>query len=205
MGDNRRLAVIAAALALLTGCTSTPKTPKSPDPTPPATTTEPTMDPTGVPATPPNTPHPTVAAAPPVLGPTGIGALTLGLTRGQAEATGLVKPFQHTDDTNCSWTTTLVAAPATSTTAGTVLASDSFGVAAIFAYGSVGTPEQIKLGSPNAELTKAYPSASLKGSTAHGNVSVKVPGNGAAWYRFELQNGVVTEVALLLDAQNCEE
>lgn len=198
MGDKWRLAAITAVLALLTGCTTTPKTPVPPAPA--------TSDPTPESLPPATPPAPTtVAAAPAVLGPTGIGALTLGMSRPQAEATGLVKPFQHTDDTNCAWTTTLVSAPPTTTTAGAVLASDRFGVAAIFAYGPVGTPERIKLGSANADLTKAYPSASLKGSAAHGNVFAKVPGNGSASYRFELQNGMVTEVALLLNEQSCDE
>ena len=190
MGDIRRRAVAAIGLALLAGCKPTPAPSATPDaslaPTTPAAPTS-------------------AAAAPLVLGPTGLGALQLGMTRQQAEATGLVKPFTHADDTNCAWTTTLVDAPPTDTTAGTVLASDMFGVAAIFAYGSIDTPEHIKLGSTNAEVTKAYPSANLKGSTEHGNVFAKVPGNGSASYRFELQGALVTEVALLLKEQNCTE
>lgn len=192
MGDRRRLVAAAIGLVLLAGCKPAP----APAPPPsPVASEEPTT-----PAAPTS-----AAAAPLVLGPTGIGALTLGLTRQQAEATGLVKPFTHADDTNCAWTTTFVAAPPTDTTAGTVLASDTFGVAAIFAYGTIGTPEHVKLGSTNADLSNAYPGAVLKGSTDHGNVLAKVPGNGSASYRFELQHGTVTEVALLLNDQNCSE
>jgi hypothetical protein len=189
MGDRRRLVAAVIGLVLLAGCDPAPS--PSPSPSPIASEV--------------SSPPASVGAAPLVLGPTGIGALTLGLTRQQAEATGLVKPFTRADETNCAWTTTLVDAPATDTTAGTVLASDTLGVAAIFTYGTVGTPEHVKLGSTNAELSKAYPQAGLKGSTDHGNLLTKVPGNGSASYRFELQNGMVTEVALLLNDQNCAE
>jgi hypothetical protein len=195
MGDKWRLAATAAALAVLTACGTTPKTPATPAPTVPAppASTETSTAPS------------TVAAAPLVLGPAGLGALTLGMTRQQAEATGLVNPFRHADATNCQWSTTFVGAPATTTTAGTVLASEASGVAAIFAYGPVGTPERIKLGSTHADVSNAYPSASLKGSAAHGNVVAEVPGNNAASYRFELQDGTVSEVALVLNTQSCEE
>jgi hypothetical protein len=197
MGDIRRLAVAAIGLALLAGC--------KPSASPAPAASQPVASPPVV-STPPTPAAPSsVAAAPLVLGPAGIGALRLGMTREQAEATGLTKPFKHADETNCAWTTTLVDAPATDTTAGTVLASDTFGVAAIFAYGSIGTPEHVKLGSTSVEITKAYPGASLKGSSDHGNVFAKVPGNGSASYRFELLNATVTEVALLLNDQNCTE
>lgn len=206
MGDKWRLATAAAALALLTACTPKPAAPAptTPGPATPASPVSPAS-----PIAPTASASPiasgTVGAAPLVLGPAGFGALTLGMTRQQAEATGLVKPFQHTDDTNCGWTTTLAAAPPTTTTAGAVLASDTSGVAAIFAYGTVGTPERIRLGSAQTDVSRAYPSGSLKGSAAHGNVFAAVPGNGSASYRFELQNGMVTEVALVLNAQSCEE
>jgi hypothetical protein len=196
MGDRRRLVLAGIGLVLLAGCDPAPTPAPTPSPVAPTQSSPP--------ASPPG-PRTTAGAAPLVLGPAGIGALTLGLTRQQAEATGLVKPFTHADETNCAWTTTLVDAPATDTTAGTVLASDTLGVAAIFAYGTVGTPEHVKLGSTNAELSKAYPQAGRKGSADHGNVVTKVPGNGSASYRFELQNGIVTEVALVLNDQNCAE
>src|SRR5438045_2232425 len=134
----------------------------------------PTDPPTG-PATPtpgptPSSNPPPVDAAPLVLGPAGVGALKLGMTRDQAESTKLITPFTHVDETNCGWVATLADAPPTDTSAGTVLASETFGVAAIFAYGTIGTPEHIALGSTGTDVGKAYPGASLKGTPDHGNL-----------------------------------
>jgi len=135
----------------------------------------------------------------------GIGSLRLGMTRQEAEATGMVPPFQADGQGNCALTSHLIVTVSADSLAGTVLVSPRLGIAAIFAYGNVGTPEQIRLGSSAADATRAYPGARLVGSADHGYLHAGVPGNADASYRVEFQAGKVTEIVLLLNTQDCFE
>ncbi len=117
----------------------------------------------------------------------------------------MVPPFQADGHGNCVWTSHLTEAVSADSLAGTVLESPRLGIAAIFAYGTVGTPEQIRLGSSAADATGAYPGARLDGSADHGYLYASVPGNADAWYRVEFQAGTVTEIVLQLNNQDCFE
>jgi hypothetical protein len=170
---------------------SAPTTATSPAAAP--TTAAPVASETAPPAPP--------APAAPVLGPDGFGALTLGMDRDQAVASGAVAPFEF-DPANkgCAPSAALSSAP---TGEGTVFVSANLGVAAIEAYPGVETPEGIGIGSPVTAVEQAYPgwdfSDHLMKGWAH------VPGNDAAYYRIAFEDGAVTEVTLQFVNQDCYE
>ena len=139
-------------------------------------------------------------SADPKLGPNGIGALQLGMTRQQAEATGLVEPFKKNPVSDaCLWTSHLREA---SSKYGTVMHSETLGIAAINAYPGLKTPEGVELGSTKAEVGRAYPKWN-EGDGYRG--SADVPGNSKAEYRIVIEGGKVTELTLQYDKQDCYE
>jgi hypothetical protein len=156
----------------------------------------------------PATPVSSTSAVPSavVLGPAGLGGLTLGMTREQAAATGLVAPFtqQNGPGESCAWVSHLRDAPAA---IGSVHHSNAMGIAAIEAYGDIATPQGIKVGSKLADVRRAYPKWSdLSGSgAADGRGPVPVPGNGKAVYRIALEDGAVVELTLQFADQDCYE
>ncbi|WP_299955037.1 hypothetical protein [uncultured Modestobacter sp.] len=173
----------------------------SPEPTPPSP--EP-VTPVPVPA--PVTPSteaevPAGGAAAVVLGPEGLGSLRLGMSREQAETTGLVEPFrdEYPGET-CSWRAALAGAPAGEAL---VLHSENLGVATIDAYPGVRTPEGVGIGSSLAAVQDAYPSFQLHGEFGRGQVGV--PGSDRAVYRIAFVDGAVAELTLQYFDQDCYE
>ncbi len=141
------------------------------------------------------------ARTPLTLGPNGIGALKLGMTRTQAEATGLVAKFQNEPNSRlCLWRTRLVGAHGDG---GIVFHSETLGVATIDAFKGIKTPEGVKIGSSVADVRRAYPGFSVDPEISRGYVTV--PGNSKAVYRISVDNGVVNELTLQLRDQNCYE
>jgi hypothetical protein len=178
------------------------------DPTPTVSTEAPTPS-TTAPA-PSATPGPSTTPAPsstpspataPVLGPDGLGSLELGMSRGQAEATGLVEPFRNEPNSDqCQWRSELTDAPAGE---GTVLYSDTLGVATIDAYAGVQTPEGITIGSSLAAVVSAYPGFEVSDQLARGYA--RVPGNSQVVYRLSFADAKVVELTLQYVQQDCYE
>jgi hypothetical protein len=213
-----RLIGILVCLTMAGGCTSSPQrvegeagpagvAPSSAAPTPaavPALSSSPSPAPSRA-ASPAKTASPPSAAAPvPVLGPNGFGALRLGISRRQAEATGLISPFEGTDGDGCALRAHLRASAKAD-----VYYSGSLGVEIIEAYAGVRTPEGIRIGSSLAAVRRAYPdwfnvaAGSEKEKYTDGRGLVAVPGNSKAHYRIVTLQGRVAELTLQYRNQNC--
>jgi hypothetical protein len=137
----------------------------------------------------------------PVLGPTGLGALQLGMSREQAQATGLVQPFRNEPNSDqCLWRSELTDAPVGT---GLVLHSETLGIATIDAYAGVHTPEGISIGSSLADVKAAYPGFEAHGESGH--TGVGVPGNDQAGYRIAYADSKVVELTLQYSNQGCYE
>jgi len=181
---------------------------------PPPATAAPTtpsneVTPSDTPATLPPVATPSASGAPPsseahnalVLGPDGLGPLTLGMTRSEAEATGLVEPFLNEPNSDqCLWRSRLIGAPAGT---GTVLYSNNFGVATVDAYEGVRTPEGIAIGSSLDAVAQAYPNWQPSDHIRRGYVPV--PGNSQLVYRIAYADGKVTQLTLQYAHQDCYE
>jgi hypothetical protein len=146
-----------------------------------------------------------------VLGPRGLGSLRLGMSSTQASATGLVGKWtnpatgESVESGDCSVTAHLKAAPGD---AGKVYSGKNLGVQVINAYGSVRTPEGIRIGSSKSALFAAYPgwkNAADEDPHADGRGLVDVPGNSKAYYRIVTLNGKVVQLALQDKHQSCYE
>ncbi|MFG1653818.1 hypothetical protein ACGFIE_28185 [Micromonospora sp. NPDC049275] len=136
-----------------------------------------------------------------VLGPNGLGSLKLGMSREQATATGMLRPFAAYRD-ECALAQ-LRSAPADR---GNVNVSRTLGIATIDAYGSITTPEGARIGMSSAGMLRIYPGWKVAdGDAANGRGSVKTPGNDKAVYRIATRNGTVTELTLQYANQNCYE
>jgi hypothetical protein len=217
------LAVVVIAAGIPVGASFMTRSDGGPatDPTPAVSTEAPVPSTTPpVPATtaPPSTtapapaPTPTTAVEPDaalVLGPDGLGSLKLGMSRSQAEATGLVEPFRNEPSSDqCLWSSALTGAPAGE---GTVLHSETLGVATIDAYPGVQTPEGITIGSSLAAVRSAYPGFHMFDPTAAdsnlqtGRGVAPVPGNSQAVYRLAFTDGTLVQLTLQYGAQNCYE
>lgn len=195
--------VLALGMAgALTAC-GEDSTDKSADPSPTtATSTSPSATTEGAAAT---TPAP---AAAPVLGPDGFGALKLGMSREEAEASGVVEPFVAFVG-GCTHSQ-LSAAPGPATPAapelgsGIINHSATLGVATIDAYPGVQTPEGIGIGSPVGAVDQAYPDWDPSDHLMRGYAPV--PGNDEAVYRIAFdRDDKVSEVTLQFVAQDCYE
>ena len=158
------------------------------------------------------TPATTPPAAPElVLGPDGYGALTLGMVRAEAIATGLTDGTLPGDG-NCG-------GPGDGVLAGTPAVTDDRSVAgrlffsaesgqlvAIYAYPGVKTPEGIGIGSSYATVVAAYPTWRPIGADPHdGRGGVRVPGNTNASYRIVVIDETVVEISLDSHQQDCYE
>jgi hypothetical protein len=209
--------VIAAGIPIGTSLLARSDGGPATDPTPTVSTEAPTPSTaTPAPATtaPPSSPAATPTAAPeadsaaPVLGPDGLGSLKLGMTRDQAEATGLVEPFRNEpSSTQCLWSSALTGAPAGE---GTVLHSETLGVATIDAYPGVQTPEGITFGSSLAAVESAYPGLVLHDpgfdqNSRTGRGYAPVPGNSEAVYRIVFDDATVVALTLQYGRQDCYE
>jgi hypothetical protein len=158
------------------------------------------------PALPPIIATPSTPAAPPslskvVLGSTGFGALKLGMTAAQAQATHLVGTASLAPGQTCP-TGRLLAAP--SGGAPSLFYSPSLGLVAIYAYPGITTPAGIKIGSTLAQLQQFYPTwRGLQGDEGVGYVAA--PGSTTSEYRIAVLNGHVIELAVQLNNEDCYE
>ncbi|MEV0588215.1 hypothetical protein [Nonomuraea sp. NPDC050310] len=142
---------------------------------------------------------PALAAPKSTLGPNGYGAVKLGMTAKKAYATGKIVLKMKAGEGTCSgWD--LKAHPTGKDTVGLYI-SKKHGVAAIFGWKGMKTPEGIGIGATLKQIKKAYPK--LK-TAASGYPYTPVPGNAKAYYSFLLDaKGKVYELALGLNAQDC--
>ena len=138
-----------------------------------------------------------------VLGPDGLGALKIGQSTTQAYATGdISKPI----------------GPAACVVYARLAGSGSFvgtedptglvvfgkhGIAAIYAYGTMATPQGIRLGSTAAEVRRAYPNGVLNTDTDRMNVAANAA--GTTEYRIVVQNDKVVELAIQARPNGCYE
>jgi hypothetical protein len=169
---------------------------------PPAASGDAITTPASSPASRASSPGPGKTAKPVVLGPTGLGQLQLGMTRVQANATGLVT-FKEPTDAGCELSH-LSAAPKAEAYANL---SRTLGVAAIDAYdSSVKTPEGVHIGMPIAEVRRIYPSLDVTVLNDLGHTGVPVPGNSQAVFRIGRDaDNKVKELTLQYRNQNCYE
>jgi len=136
------------------------------------------------------------------LGPAGYGALKLGMTKKQAEATGLIAGYStHGPNPVCP-IAHLKGAPAGN---GIVWFSPKHDVVAISTYGSIATPQGVRLDITTARLLKIYPSWNPLGTDANGRGYVKVPGNAHAEYRIETEKSKVSSLTLQAGNEDCYE
>lgn len=141
------------------------------------------------------------------LGPFGYRALYLGMTAKQVRATKMVADFDDpTSDDGCAFAQ-IKSVPKDSNGAnkGAIVISADLGLIAIYAWGTVATPEGLKLGDTYAKVHAAYPKWSgIEGHSGHGLVAA--PGNSAANYRIDVgANGRVLSLALQAVGQDCYE
>ena len=129
----------------------------------------------------------------PLLGPNGLGELQLGMSRAEAEATGLITGYRVEDFTgNCG-------VSKIRGTDATVYFTPGLGLSSIAAYGSVRTPRGIRLGSTVAAVRKAYPDWDF---------AIGDEKNGWGWvdhYRIDVKDGKVSYLALAAEGQRCIE
>ena len=135
-----------------------------------------------------------------VLGPNGLGTLRLGMTKPQALASGEVAGVSPAESQCDAYK--LVGAPA-SVTDGYL--SHALGIALIVPPAGVRTPEGIGIGSPIADVVRAYPGTVYNSSTRQNlGPRVLVPGNPNAYYRFpDGGTGKVTRISIELKNQDC--
>jgi hypothetical protein len=135
-----------------------------------------------------------------VLGPRGLGGLTLGMTRRQAEATSLIEGYEVEDFTgNCGISHLR-------TTGDTVYFTPGLGLSNITAPDGVRTPEGIRVGSTIKELQRAYPDwEEVLGGGDSGYGWVEVPGHSKNSYRIDVRDGKVSSVVLSTEGQKCVE
>ncbi|GID91162.1 hypothetical protein ACFQFC_11770 [Amorphoplanes digitatis] len=203
------LAGTILCVALATGCTSSvPHVDGTVSPNPTVSAAP------SVPAPATSTPvsfAPVTSKAPAVIGPFGVGALKLGMTREQAEATGLTAGWTATN-TGCSHPTHLLGATGENAgNDGLVYYSKNRGIEIIDAHPGLSTPEGIRIGSTFKAMRKAYPSwkdvtgADQDGSVGSGRGAVPVPGNPKAVYRIVVSKSMVVELTLQYHDQACYE
>ncbi|GIF72265.1 hypothetical protein [Asanoa siamensis] len=161
-------------------------------------------------AAPAGQPAPTTAAATPtapttsappstkpalVLGPDGYGALKLGMSVKQAEATGLVGTF---DNSGCRLAKLNDSPPGQAR--GLVHWSPEHGIVSIAGWPGLETAEGVRVGTSETEMRRIYPNWTAVDS---GRGFAAVSDN--ARYRITVSDGKVTSVTLQSNNQNCYE
>lgn len=200
-----KTAPVVISLVLVAGLSAcgvqSPGATTSPQPSA-AVTVSPAVSPSAATST-ASTPTPAVHK----LGPTGVGALLLGMTKTEAIATGLTTGVQGTEG-SCGQASDGRLAGARPASAddpdGTLFFSVTSGkLVIISATTGVLTPEGIHLGSTASEVKKAYPKWS--GGAVDSLDYVKVPKNPKAYYRIYVDDDQVLELTLLAADQDCAE
>jgi hypothetical protein len=137
-------------------------------------------------------------AKPTTLGPHGYGAVKLGMTTKQAQATGQIVKKLDGGGAACSgWDLKKFRTPKNAVG---LYISPRVGLAAIWAAKGVKTPQGIRIGSTYKQLKAAYPGIK---KDFHGYYVVTVPGNKKAYYNFTVTRGKVTEYGIALRNQDC--
>ncbi|MEV0719430.1 hypothetical protein [Asanoa sp. NPDC050611] len=193
-----------AGLLLVAACSS-PVQHQAGDAAPAGAPTPTSAAPTTTPPTPPPSSPPTSPVAPdpegndaPILGHEGYGALKIGMSVRQAEATGLVTTF---DDSGCRGAHLRDAG---SKAAGGVLWSPRYGIVSIAAWKGVETPEGVGVGTSAAELQRIYPNWEIvdtNGDFVRGWVTLTKDTR----YRITTDGGKVNSVTLQHTHQDCYE
>ncbi|GGV35538.1 hypothetical protein GCM10010182_69400 [Actinomadura cremea] len=137
-------------------------------------------------------------SGPTYLGPDGYGALKLGMTRAEAEATGVITVTGEPPGGPTCGSFELKEFPSGANAAGGNF-SAGLGIASIFAAEGMRTPEGIEIGSSEADLAKAYPDLQQGPNLSF----VTVPGNPKAVYSFLVVDGRVEAFGLDLANQTC--
>ncbi|GGN74263.1 hypothetical protein GCM10010112_44220 [Actinoplanes lobatus] len=147
-----------------------------------------------------------------VLGPDGLGALELGMTRAEALATG--KVVKQSASTLAEWQEVNEGCvpefrlKGSQSESGWVWYQGIDGLAAIPAPKGVATPEGIKVGSTLDDVRRAYPKAVDEQFLEDtGRVMAKAPGNRQTVYRIQIDGDSrkVTSLTLQLTFQECYE
>jgi hypothetical protein len=176
---------------------STPAVPTEAAPT----TSEPAPTTSAKPAPAPATTDPEPPAL--VLGPDGLGPLKLGMTAEEADATGMLRPWDREvpDGTGCRPQFRLAD---DSTDASAIWASDDSGVRAIQVGEGVLTPEGIGIGSSAADMDAAYPGwrSTL---VVNWRAYPPVAGNSDAVYRITVVDDKVTSLTIQYAYNGCYE
>ncbi len=145
------------------------------------------------------------------LGPMGYGSLELGMTKTQAAETGLAEGIDVGSDGACGGPGDgrLEGVPSvdSDSVAGMLFFSNNTGkLIAIYAGEGIATPEGITIGSSRGDLLEAYPEwEPIVPDPDFERGYAKVPGNPDAHYRIVVEAGMVTEISLDSQAQDCYE
>ncbi|MEU4620992.1 hypothetical protein AB0G04_13565 [Actinoplanes sp. NPDC023801] len=187
----RRTIVVLAGVLMVSGCTGGPQrldgeaAPAGAVPPTPQAASASSAAPRPVPSSKsPSPPAPkrsrttTADAAPTRFSRDGLGKLKLGMTEKQALATGLVA--NRSGDDRCS---TFELVPA-NWDGVAVVYSEVHGVVAIPGYGSISTPEGIRIGSTLAEVRAAYPDLDERLLDVNGKVFAKRTDGDGSHYEF---------------------
>jgi hypothetical protein len=196
-----RLGAAVAAVVVLAGaaaCTTTEV------PIGQAATTAPAVTASSAPGAPasPSAPASRSAAALPILGPNGYGALKIGMSKAQARTTGLVTGVSSGNAGACGGPGDgfLTGAPSTADTAvvGRLFFSATTNkLVAIYAIPGVQTPQGIALGSSYEQLHAAYPSwSAISEDPTEGRGGVGIPGYPHNGYRIVVRDHKVVELSL---------
>lgn len=141
------------------------------------------------------------------LGPDGYGALKLGMTMAEANATGLVENVTVDANGGCGSDTDgwLKGAPTPSAeedTARLYFSTNTNKLTAIYAYSSIATPEGITIGSSIDEVLAAYPD--WQGEDEGTGIGfAAVPGNDQARYRINIDSESVIALSVESLDQDC--
>lgn len=205
MRTNPILGLLLAATGLLAaGCTSAePRVAGSAGPVTAASTPVPAASPSAAPAK--STRVPSKATPKPLeLGPDGIGALKLGMSRAQASATGLITAWRWLE--TGSGDSCYVAKLKGVKEGGVVIYRGGLGVGSIGAYAGLATPLGLHEGDSKAALLRAYPDwKNVDDNLDDGRGYAAVPGNSKAHYRIVAWEGKVRELSLEHKEHGCYE